>query len=589
MEAALFETMLFQIGISLFVSMLLGAIFAKYKQSAIVGYILGGVVLGPVAFGVVTGSELISAFSEFGILLLLFYIGLELDMERVRQGWLMAIILGPLKIAACFAAGFGAGTLLGFSTIESALAGLIISISSTGVIEKYLLDEGLHHSTEAKFITPALLIGDAVAITALAVLSSGETAVGTIMLNSITFVVVSLFIINQFSKYLMDFIERFDYRRSISMFALGIGLSLAFIANFFQLNPAIGAFLGGYLLSNMRFADTIRKEMDTFKDFFLAFFFVGIGLSIALPASSLGLERVATMTVIFLAAYLAAETVVVLLIGSLLGLELRSALTLSTTMLPLGEFSLLFGAFAAGLGTINGAALGAVAVFLCLITTMIMPASRSVVPRLTRIIHRLVPHALYKPFRPIAAVGSRLTDATMNDPETQETLLRGFEKLGVDVFALFAAVYLLTYAAIEFHSPIVAGVDNTTFFLAVGIILIIPGVFNVLREVRRLIGSLVDRTNRALFPEFNEYQLSEMRGFVSDVYTGLTVFLLAMISGSIALLGVGLAYLEVAVVLFAAGLFFLARGVYYTQNEYYTLEDSIRMRKRVTVGGRVGQ
>ena len=100
------EILIFQIGVTLFIAMLFGAVFAKYKQSSIIGYLLGGILLGPHVLGFVTESQVLTLFSELCVLLLLFFIGLEVDVKKFKEGGLIAFVLGPAKMIICFSLGY---------------------------------------------------------------------------------------------------------------------------------------------------------------------------------------------------------------------------------------------------------------------------------------------------------------------------------------------------------------------------------------------------------------------------------------------------------------------------------------------------
>ncbi|MFH1587188.1 MAG: cation:proton antiporter, partial [Candidatus Diapherotrites archaeon] len=255
------EIILLEIGIVLFFSMLLGAALRKLKLSPIIGYILGGIILGLLEI-VSKGPEstlILKLFSELGVLMILFFIGLELETKTLRKGGLIPFILGPTKIILCFAFGAVIGLWLGFSLIESALFGVVASISSTAIIGKYLLDNNLTKSLETGITIPALLIEDFYAVVVLVILGtlvSDATHAGggieSVLLTGVFFVIVAIFILSEFSRYLIELIEKFDYAKHIAFYSLGIALAFAVLASFFGLEPAIGAFLAGFLLSELK-------------------------------------------------------------------------------------------------------------------------------------------------------------------------------------------------------------------------------------------------------------------------------------------------------------------------------------------------
>ncbi|HSV28135.1 MAG TPA: cation:proton antiporter, partial [Candidatus Omnitrophota bacterium] len=123
-------------------ALLLGVAMTRFKQPAIVGYILAGVVLGPAGLGLVSNRDAISTLAEFGVLMLLFVVGIELDLRRFVQGWKVAVFATILQIAGSVGTALLLRHVLGWSFGLSMVLGFAVAVSSTAVVIKMLERSG---------------------------------------------------------------------------------------------------------------------------------------------------------------------------------------------------------------------------------------------------------------------------------------------------------------------------------------------------------------------------------------------------------------------------------------------------------------
>ncbi|MBI1973986.1 cation:proton antiporter, partial [Candidatus Micrarchaeota archaeon] len=515
---------IFQIGVVIFVAMLLGAIFSKYKQSSIIGYILAGMLLGPFGLGVVQQSELVRVFSELGVLLLMFYIGLELDAQKFRKGGLVAFVLAPAKMMLCFIVGYMISVWFGFSVAEGILIGLVVAISSMAVIGKYLIDNRLAQSVEGNISISILVVEDFVAIVALALLStlSSQGSVNTVVLNSVFFIVVAMFVVGEFSRYFMRLIEKFAYERHITLYALGMALGLAFVANFFSLSPAIGAFLAGLVLSRGAHSERIRSELETFREFFSVFFFLGIGL--AFSPFGWGTLLVA---LVLLAAYVVASFVAYGVFGTLVGLQPKFAASLGGLMAPVGEFALIIAGLAFAMRTPHASDVLNIAIFLTIATTFLMPYLLLVSPRVASGVPRVSPSFIKRGFNYVSSRTSAMVNALLASSAAQGELMTAFRKLGFGVLSIIGVAYLLLFAHLQFKEPLIAGMPNLLVLIAIGFVLSIPPAFVAARELRNLIALLTGLA----FSGMRAEQVNALKAHMSQLFLSFALLVAAFISG----------------------------------------------------------
>ncbi len=567
------EDIVFQIGVTLLVSMLLGALFAKFKQSEIVGYLLGGILLGPYVLGFIkqTDTDVLSLFSELGVLLLLFFIGLELDLRKFKGGGLYAFVLGPAKIVVCFGLGYLLGGFFGFTGIESILLGLIMSFTSTAIIGKYLMDNHLMNSLEANIAIPMLLIEDFVAVIALALLSVvGERgAFDAVVLNSVFFMIFAIFVIGRFSGYLIRIMEKLDYERHITLYSLGIALAMAFLAAYFKLSPAIGAFLGGFLLAGLGHAEKIKKELSVFRDFFAAFFFVGIGLHFV-PTS----WSVILIGSVILIVYIFGQIFAYGLFGALLGLRSHFNVHLANLMIAIGEFSLIIAGVAVSLGTPHAQEILGIAIFLGITSTFVMTILVKHSEGIADALHFLVPSFVELPFKKIRIKTHKLIQVPLKSSYVQNEVFEHLKKIALNIFIILSIWYVFAYIIIESHISLRVSSLNSLLFSVLGLLFALKPLISLFKEMRRMIFTIVKVTSRDVFHKYGFNQLIRIEEAISEIFMSFFVFVLSLVLFFIARY-VAFVFNIAAVIVFLLSLFLFVNGVLILRRERLLVKKGI--------------
>ena len=259
------------------------------RQPMLVAYIALGGLLGPHGFSWVSDPGLLSEVAEFGIIFLLFLVGLDLQPGKLRNmvGASMLTALGTT--AVFFALGFSVMVLFGFSAVEGAVAGIAAAFSSTILGIKLLPTTALHHRHIGEMVISLLLIQDLLAILAI-LLMTGLGADSNALLLSLGSIFLGLPLLGLLAflgvRYvLLNLIQAYDaFHEYIFLLAVGWCLGTASVASLFGLSLEIGAFIGGVSLATSPIAQYIAENLRPLRDFFLVLFFftVGAGLEIAL-------------------------------------------------------------------------------------------------------------------------------------------------------------------------------------------------------------------------------------------------------------------------------------------------------------------
>jgi CPA2 family monovalent cation:H+ antiporter-2 len=261
----------------------------RFKQSMVIGYLIAGMIIGPFTppFTLIHEIETVNIFAELGIIMLLFVIGIEFPIAKLKQIGKISIIVGLTESIGTMVITFFVAQRLGFTTFDSMFLGLAMSITSTVVTIKVLEELGKIKERSSILILGVLIVEDIVAVSVLAILQSIAVAADTeeiaIIPISISIAIAVVFIGSILvlgSKFLPNLIDRIGKTNDYALLLiviLGLAFGLSFIANILGLSVVIGAFLAGVLVAESRSATVAKVITIPLRDVFSALFFVSIG------------------------------------------------------------------------------------------------------------------------------------------------------------------------------------------------------------------------------------------------------------------------------------------------------------------------
>lgn len=324
-----------------------GWLSQKVGLSSIVGYILLGLLLGP--YGVYTLYEITpitDLFGELGIVLLLFYMGLEFSLGRFLEGRRAITVAGTVDLLN-FGVGLGVGLLFGFGILASLFLGGITYISSSGVIAKLLGERDLIAYPEAERTLGVLVYEDLAMVVILGGLGIVTAGGG---LTDFAGVAVFLAIYALLLRFGRPSLERLLSREGEALILIALGLVVLFSIGAKSLGfpEAVAAFLLGMLVAESRFKDRLEATLHPWYDVAAAAFFLDFGLHVNI-ASALAQLPAALLLVLL--------TVVINMLtayasGQLSGLSKRASIGHGLMLLPRGEFSLVIAGLAASVATL---------------------------------------------------------------------------------------------------------------------------------------------------------------------------------------------------------------------------------------------
>lgn len=345
-ELQLTEQLEFILGLGAAVAFALvgGLIAVRLRQPAVVGYLVAGVAIGPFTPGFVGDVEQISVLADVGIVLLLFALGLEFSFRELREVRRLALPGGVLQIAAIVVLGAAVTLALGFGLREALVVGACLSISSTLVVIKSLMDAGEMDSLHGRAAVGWSIVQDVatiIFIVALPALAEGVDVVGPFAIalaKAAVFLVLAYVFGTRGLPWLFAMVARVGSGELFLLTVVATALLTAFVSSaVFGLSLALGAFVGGILISESDLSSQAAAEVMPFRDLFAVLFFVSVGMLLD-PAALVAYAPLIALLVLVAAV---GKGVLIAGLGRLLGLPVRSALLLGGAMAQVGEFSFI--------------------------------------------------------------------------------------------------------------------------------------------------------------------------------------------------------------------------------------------------------
>lgn len=351
-----------ELAIILAAAFLGGAVLQRLKQPVLVGYILVGVLLGPSVLGVVQNYDSVALFAELGILLLLFIVGIELDIAKFKPVYRIALSLTAIQIITGLGAMMGLAYLFDWTWQRGLLLGFAVALSSTAVAIKMLQDMGEMDSHLGR-VTIGVLIAQDLAVIPMFLIMGAVGADKEMMptdyariLGAVLFMGAFIYGINRHAAMLARAkaaVRRFlPPRDQHTVIALGFCFSAAALSGALGLSASYGAFLAGILIGHLGNRERYEKEIHPIFNILIMVFFLSVGLLIDFAFL---LEHLWQVLALLLAA-MTLKTVVN--VGSLrvLGLSWRHAVFVGATLGQIGEFSFVLAAIGLAAGAIGGEA-----------------------------------------------------------------------------------------------------------------------------------------------------------------------------------------------------------------------------------------
>ena len=486
--------LLFELAIILVTAGAISVLFSKLRLPVVIGYLAAGMILGPNLFepSFVNDIEIINALADAGIVLLMFTLGLEFNLKRLRKVGLFAALAGTVEIVLMITLGYGLGTLMGWSTVQSIFLGAVMSISSTAVIIKVLSDAGMMKKEFAEAIVGILIIEDIAAVIILTLASplaaGGDISIGGILLQIAYIGVFMLILLILGLAVVPRLLDRFypsSSPETLLILSLGLCFGMAILAQFFGLSVAIGAFLMGIIISQSVVQEKLVERIVPIREMFMALFFISIGLLIE---PWLILDNLLVALAIA-GAFIVGKAFSVSLGTFISNKDTRTSLMTGMGMLAMGEFSFVIAKTAFDLGAVDQLFYSSV-IGAALVTMLFLPASFRRAPRTISALQRVLPDSVQESMRRVDHLRRDMGVWLGAHADRRKEVQRQIFWIVIDIVIIF----LLQVMAVTFYDLVglfgvePEGIGAVWYMVAIAafIGLMLPALLNILSRVRVL-------------------------------------------------------------------------------------------------------
>ena len=322
-----------------------GALAWVTRQPLILGYVVGGIVISPLTPGPsLSDIHTFELFAEIGVILLMFSIGIEFSLrDLLRVKW-VAILGGPLGILLSVALSLGVGTLLGWPAVQGVVVGMVVSVASTMVMARLLMDRGELRTRHGRVMIGITLVED-LAVVVLIILiptlgardAGGLLAVGRALATAALILVPFFYLAAKVVPRLLERVARTRNDEIFLLVTLALALGTAALTQAVGLSLALGAFLAGLLISGSDYAHHTLARVLPIRDVFVAFFFVTVG---ALINPSTVLENLGLLSTI-VGLVVVGKLVVWTAVVKVFAYPLATAFVVAVGLTQIGEFSFI--------------------------------------------------------------------------------------------------------------------------------------------------------------------------------------------------------------------------------------------------------
>lgn len=353
---------------------LLGEVFERFKQSAVIGEILAGVILGPQVLNLIGTSEIFPVLAQIGAIFLLFTVGLQIKVEDMMTVGTTSLVVAFLGVIFPFIFGYLYVLIINHTTVEAMFIGAAMVATSVGITARVFADLGILDTKVARVILGAAVIDDVIGLVVLAIvtgLGKGTLSlvkIGLITLEAIGFIAFLIIIGRRVIHRMIPRVASF--RTKDAVFSLGIlfCLFLSAVASYIDLAAIVGAFLAGMVLAELNIEFNLSVKTESLYNFLVPFFFVILGSWVDLSIFSKPVLLWAALIITLFA-----------ILGKLLGCGLgalnlgkKDAVVVGFGMIPRGEVGMIIASIGLSMKAITSD-LYTVIIFMVMATTLVTP------------------------------------------------------------------------------------------------------------------------------------------------------------------------------------------------------------------------
>ncbi len=443
------ENILIELAILVGIGLLLSGVAALLKQPLTIGYIATGIILGPSLLNIVKTTDFLGTFAQFGIVVLLFTVGLGLSPKVFRQVGKASLLTGLGQILFTALIGFGISKLFGYSLVSSTYIALALTFSSTIIVMKFLSDSGNGDALFGRMSVGILLVQDVAVMIILAIISSisAKSGVSPLSIQNLLIIGGILMLLVPASIYVLPRLMKHIAKSQeyLLLFSLGWCLLIAMSFHWLKFSMEIGALLAGISLSLSPYRHEITSRVRPLRDFFIFLFFVTLGSQLTITNVGSNIVPIIILSLFVLVG----KPLVVFLVMNILGYSKKSSFMTGMTLSQISEFSLILLAMAASLGHISPN-ITSIITLVALVSiggsAYLMAYSEKIYSAISTVLPNLSKKRDVK-------LGSH------NKPDNNEVILFGYDKIGFSLVRLFKKLQK-KYLVIDFNPEVIKYLES---------------------------------------------------------------------------------------------------------------------------------
>jgi Kef-type K+ transport system membrane component KefB len=334
----------------------------RAKQPLLIAFILVGIVVGPNVLGWIDDAEPLELFAEIGIAMLLFLVGLKLDINLIRSIGTIALLTGLGQVVFTSAVGFGIALLFGLDPVAALYVAVALTFSSTIIIVKLLSDKRELDELHGRIALGFLIVQDIVVIVAMIALTSfaggGDEPIGDQVLRLVLSaggIFIGLFLM---MRWVLPWLlkQLATSQELLIVWSVAWAVTFAAVTDLLGFSIEVGAFLAGFAIASTRYRESIAASLSGLRDFLLLFFFIVLGSE--LDFSTIGDQVPAA--IVFSLFVLIGNPLIVLIIMGAMGYPSRVGFLAGLAVAQISEFSLILIALGRDLGQVDDSIVGLV-------------------------------------------------------------------------------------------------------------------------------------------------------------------------------------------------------------------------------------
>lgn len=452
------------IALAVGVALIGGMVAHRLKQSPIIGYLLGGMLVGNFATGLIVEREQIATLAEVGVIFLMFALGIEFSLKEIVRMKGPAIFGTIAQVSLVLAGGWAFGKLCGWSDGQALFFGGVISVSSTMVIIKTLMARGEITSRHGRLMLGMLIVQDLAVVFLILLLPKLAAPAGaensvtllevlTVLLKASGFIALTLILGARVVPRFMNHVAALGSSELFLLTAVFLALGSAGASAWIGLSPALGAFLAGLMLTETEFEHRVIAELVPMRDLFATLFFVSMGLLVNVT------YVVAHLPLIFGVAIFIVLLKALVTLGVLLPFKLGGKTTafVGLGMIPIGEFSFVLAQAGLGAKAITPDLYNLI-VAAALVTIFLTPLAFWIAPRFDQTMARVPILKTFFATRQISQTSDEILESShaivLGYGRVGWRVARGLRQAGIPVVVVEEDLHLIQELHRERHAAV---------------------------------------------------------------------------------------------------------------------------------------